>query len=134
MRCHWPSTRVDRSVPVLTNKNMRQILMHDSANNQAAPEGQVALTVSVDAKSLEELVRRIVTKTIGLSDWPAGRIALDEGEAAAACGVARHVLRDLRLAGRIQAKKLGRKYVYSRSDLLDALSDTSGACDCNRKE
>lgn len=108
--------------------------MQDNTTSQTISEGQVALTVSVDAKSLEELVRRIVTETIGLSDWPAGRIALDEGEAAAACGVARHVLRDLRLAGRIQAKKLGRKYVYSRPDLLNVLSDTSKAFDCNRKE
>jgi len=54
-------------------------------------------------------------------DWPNGRLALDEAEAARACGVGRHVLRDLRLAGKIKARKLGKKVIYTRTDLLIAL-------------
>jgi hypothetical protein len=56
-------------------------------------------------------------------DWPAGRVALTEEEAAAACGVGRHVLRDLRLAGRLQSLKLGRRNIYTRELLLAGLHD-----------
>ena len=55
--------------------------------------------------------------------------ARNEAEAAGACGVARHVLRDLRLSGRIKARKLGRKVVYTREDLMRALEETPERAD-----
>ena len=77
---------------------------------------------SVDRLALRGLVQEILREMVGLLDWPSDRLALDEAEAAAACGVARHVLRDLRLSGKINARKLGRKIVYTRGDLLTALA------------
>jgi DNA-binding FadR family transcriptional regulator len=75
---------------------------------------------------LRTLVRAVVAETLASCDWPPGRVSLTESEAAEACGVGRHVLRDLRLAGRVKARRLGRKIVYTRDDLLGALN---GAAD-----
>ena len=72
--------------------------------------------ISLDKEVLRELVQEVLAET-GPIDWPAGRVALDEAEAARACGVGRHVLRDLRLSGQIRTHKLGRKVVYTRGDL-----------------
>jgi hypothetical protein len=70
---------------------------------------------------IEAVVRQVVAEVLATIDWPQGRLALDESEAATACGVARHVLRDLRLAGKLPGRRLGRKIVYLRDDLLNAL-------------
>ncbi len=88
---------------------------------------QGAVQLTFDRTLLRELVQEVLRETVGLLDWPAGRIALDEEEAALACGVRRHVLRDLRLSGAIKAQKLGRKFVYTREDLLVALRSNGGA-------
>ena len=80
------------------------------------------MQLSVDPEEVRSIVREIVNQVLSAIDWPNGRVALDEAEAAQACGVGRHVLRDLRLAGKIKGRKLGRKIVYTREDLLNALS------------
>ena len=90
--------------------------------HQQDGESVPAVQFNLDRHLLRELVEEVLTEAISVLDWPAGRVALDEQEAAAACGVRRHVLRDLRLSGRIKAHKLGRKYVYTRDDLLTALN------------
>lgn len=82
---------------------------------------QAAVQLTFDRNVLRELVQEVLRETIGVMDWPTGRIALDEAEAAQACGVRRHVLRDLRLSGAIKAQKIGRKFVYTRADLLAVL-------------
>jgi hypothetical protein len=79
------------------------------------------MEVSLDKEALRGLIEEVLAEVVGVIDWPAGRVALDEAEAARVCGVARHVLRDLRLSGRIRARKLGRKIVYTREDLMRAL-------------
>jgi hypothetical protein len=53
---------------------------------------------------LHELVREIVSMTLAAIDWPVGRLALMELEAAEAWGVRRHVLRDLGLADSVSFK------------------------------
>lgn len=83
--------------------------------------GRPLMQISLDREAIRELVQEVLTEIGGVMDWPAGRVALDEAEAARACGVARHVLRDLRLSGQIKARKLGRKVVYTREDLMRAL-------------
>jgi hypothetical protein len=75
-----------------------------------------------DDEALSNLVRKIIGEIAAELGWPQGRVALTEQEAAAACGVGRHVLRDLRLAGRLEGTKLGRRVVYTRGQLLAALS------------
>ena len=79
-----------------------------------------------DKEELRRLVRNILAEISNPIDWPVGRVALDEAEAAKACGVGRRVLRDLRLSGKIKARMLGRRIVYTRGDLLAAL----GAATC----
>ena len=87
----------------------------------AAAAVRPLMEISFDKEALRGLIEEVLTEVIGVVDWPAGRVALDEAEAARACGVARHVLRDLRLSGRIRARKLGRKVVYTREDLMRAI-------------
>jgi hypothetical protein len=87
------------------------------------------MALSFDSEALRTLIREVLEEVVDMIGWPAGRIALDEAEAAAACGVARHVLRDLRLAGRIKGRKLGRKVVYTRQDLLRAFDAISEQAD-----
>ena len=81
------------------------------------------MRLQFDQDELRDLVREVVTEVVTAIDWPPGRLALDDAEAAQACGVARHVLRDLRLTGKIKGRKLGRKVVYTRDDLLAILTD-----------
>ena len=79
------------------------------------------MQIQFHADEIREIVRQVVAEVLAAIDWPTGRLTLTEVEAAAACGVARHVLRDLRLAGAIKARRIGRKAVYTRTDLLAAL-------------
>ncbi len=88
-----------------------------------------AVQLTFDRTLLRELVEEVLREAFSALDWPAGRIALDEAEAAQACGVGRHVLRDLRLSGAIKAQKIGRKFVYTRNDLLAALRFNHGGKD-----
>ena len=76
----------------------------------------------LDEKDLRQLVSQVVQQTLTALDWPQGRLTLTEVEAAAACGVGRHVLRDLRLLGKLKHVRLGKKVVYRRSDLIEAFA------------
>ncbi len=84
------------------------------------------MKVQFDQDDLRPLIREVMAEVLATCDWPQGRIALTEAEAASACGVNRHVLRDLRLAGKIMGRRLGKKVVYTRSDLLAALQALTG--------
>lgn len=48
-----------------------------------------------------------------------GRLGFTEEESARLLGLPKHVLRDARLRGEICAKRIGKRYVYSRATLLD---------------
>jgi hypothetical protein len=74
-----------------------------------------------DDETLANLIRKIIAEIAAELCWPPDRIALTESEAAAACGVGRHVLRDLRLAGKLNGTRLGRGVVYTRTQLLNGL-------------
>ena len=61
--------------------------------------------------------------------WPAGRVSLEEREAAEAVGVPYHVLRDARLRLRLPHSKVGRTVVYTAEQLrrgLDRMEQTHG--------
>lgn len=80
------------------------------------------IELRIDASELRPLIRQIVAEALAAIDerFPAdGRIAYSEGEAAALLGVARHVLRDSRLRGDIEAKRIGKGWRYSRPALLE---------------
>ena len=87
------------------------------------------MQIKFEREEFRCIVRELLKEVLVAMGWPAGRIALDEAKAAEACGVERHVLRDLRLAGKIPARRLGRKIVYLPSDLIAALDSlpSSGA-------
>lgn len=81
------------------------------------------MNFTIECDEIRGLVKEVVRESLGAIDWPSDRIALTEAEAAEALGVRRNVLRDLRLRGRIRAHRLGRRIVYSRRDILDALEN-----------
>lgn len=95
-----------------------------SSTNSDAPSAVVSLVVDRDA--LRSLVTEILSAQPNV-DWPSERLALTEEEAAAACGVGRHVLRDMRLNNQLPTRTLGRRVVYTRSDLLAALDAHAAA-------
>lgn len=80
-----------------------------------------SITLSLPKSAVRELIKDILEETLSVLSWPAGRVALNEVEAAEACGLKRTTLRDLRLAGRVKASRVGVKWVYTRDDLLRAL-------------
>lgn len=77
--------------------------------------------LQMEPTELREIVREVVSEVLAAIDWPEGRLALSEAEAAAACGLGRHVFRDLRLSGRLTSRRLGRRILYTRNDLLRVL-------------
>jgi hypothetical protein len=82
---------------------------------------QVPTTIQVDPAELREVLEIVVREILGLLDWPVGRLALTEPEAAQALGVPRHVLRDARLAGQLRGRRVGKRIVYTREDLVEYL-------------
>ncbi|RIK73197.1 MAG: hypothetical protein DCC68_25315 [Planctomycetota bacterium] len=65
------------------------------------------------------VVEEVVSKIGGVPD---DRLAFEESEAARLIGVPKHVLRDLRLSGGIEAKKCGKRALYRRETLLRYLA------------
>lgn len=77
--------------------------------------------IQVDPADLRPMLETVVREILGLLDWPVGRLALTEPEAAQAIGVPRHVLRDARLAGELRGRRVGKRVIYTRQDLLEYL-------------
>jgi hypothetical protein len=82
------------------------------------------MQLTIDRAELRDLLAEVVTETLAALDYPAGRIALTEAEAAAAVGRPQHCLRDARLRGELAGSKAGKAWVYQRSDLLAWLKST----------
>lgn len=81
--------------------------------------------LELDAKSLRPIIAEVVSATLSQRPeelLPAQRLAFPEAEAAALCGVPKHVLRDARLRGEVSGRLLGKKVVYERGELLRFLS------------
>lgn len=78
-------------------------------------------TIQVDPAELRDVLETVVREILELLDWPMGRIALTESEAAQSLGVPRHVLRDARLAGELCGRRVGKRVVYTREDLVEFL-------------
>ncbi len=80
------------------------------------------MNLHVDSQDLAPLVRAVVAEVLAQTEADQaklnGRLGYTEPEAAALLGVARHTLRDCRLRGEIQARMVGKRYVYSRDALL----------------
>ncbi|MGD9645072.1 MAG: helix-turn-helix domain-containing protein [Pirellulales bacterium] len=85
----------------------------------------------LDAADLRPLVQAVVDETLerlGEADarFGAKRLGLPEAAAAEALGLPRSTLRDLRLAGRTHAVKIGSRYVYDVAELRRLLEEGSG--------
>ena len=79
------------------------------------------IALSVDEDALRGVFQTILQESAASVDWPEGRLTLSEAEAALACGVGRHVLRDARLAGHLAHRRINRRVFYARQDLLEYL-------------
>ena len=80
------------------------------------------MQVSFDKAELQPIIETAVRATLAqVADENAqlgSRLAFSEAEAASLLGVKSHVLRDTRLRGEIQAKKVGKSFRYSRNQLV----------------
>ncbi len=74
------------------------------------------------ALAVRETIREIEGEHARLD----GRLGYTEREAAALLGLPQHVLRDCRLRGEIQARKAGKRFIYSRDEILRFLAATEG--------
>lgn len=85
------------------------------------------MQVTFEADDLRPIVEAVVAhlgdRLAPLDD----RIGVDEAEAARLLGLKKNVLRDARLRGEISAAKIGKKYVYMRSDLIALLQARKAA-------
>lgn len=86
---------------------------------------------SSDIENLRPLIAAVVAEVLDRAALPvsgrdAERLAWPEAEAAALLGVARHVLRDLRLRGEIRSTKVGGRVAYTRKHLTDYLLSHEG--------
>ena len=85
------------------------------------------MNLSFDETELKRILEAVMTEALARirADMTrlGGRLGFTEPEAAAAIGVAPHVLRDCRLRGEIGATKIGRRWVYSRESLLRLLGE-----------
>ena len=86
--------------------------------------------MKIDASDIAELrplidqaVRSTLVEIRAAEARTDGRLAYPEAEAAAMCGVERHTLRDLRLKGEITAKKIGKRWCYTRESLAKFLNE-----------
>ena len=82
----------------------------------------------IPTEDLGPLVKQIIAEVIEQTG-DATRLAWTEAEAAAVLGVNSHVLRDCRLRGEINATRIGKKYIYSRPQLIAFLSRRDDAQD-----
>ena len=80
-------------------------------------------TIVFTSDDLRPLVATIVAETLEqLAEadrkLPDGRLGFPESEASQRLGVAQHVLRDARLRGEIKGKRVGKRIMYSRDELM----------------
>lgn len=81
-----------------------------------------------DIADLAPVIREVVRATLAElqaadAKFGTGRIGFTEAEAAAAMGLQRHCLSDARRRGEISARRVGKKYVYSRETLARYLAE-----------
>ena len=70
-----------------------------------------------DVAELDAAIERITARVLDRFG-DANRIAYTEPEAASLFGFAPHVVRDARIRGELKGSKLGKKWCYSRAELL----------------
>lgn len=85
------------------------------------------MKLSFDAVDLDPVVRAVVAEVLAQHDATdaklGNRLAFPEPEAAALLGIAPHVLRDARRRGEVMAKRVGKRFLYSREGLARWLNE-----------
>lgn len=88
------------------------------------------MKLDLDADELRPLVREIVSQTIDhlaqtetRLDRMGERLGFTEPEAAELLGIKPHVLSDARRRGEVQAKLIGKRFIYSRDGLRRYLAE-----------
>jgi hypothetical protein len=94
---------------------------HSSLNLPEISGGAVVMNLTLSREILRALIAEVFREVLPQLDWPRERLALSEAEAAQAIGVGRHVLRDLRLRGLIEVPRIGKRVIYTRAKLLQAI-------------
>jgi hypothetical protein len=74
-----------------------------------------------DINELKPVLKETVLVILAEIDGDRDRIGLLEPEAAASLGIPQHVLGDARRRGEINARKIGKQYVYSKKTLREWL-------------
>jgi hypothetical protein len=86
------------------------------------------MQIHLEREELKSVVAEVVTEMVdrfGDDD----QIAYTEEQAAGKLGIAKHVLRDERLKGRIKPGKSGRNWLYSRKMLLEYVEQNQATTD-----
>jgi hypothetical protein len=86
--------------------------------------------MKLDASDIDDLrpvIAAVVGEVLERLNGHAGklgdRLAFPEAEAAALCGLPKHVLRDARLRGEIRGKRCGKGVLITRAELLRYLTE-----------
>ena len=83
------------------------------------------MRIDLEPESLRPLIEMVVQQMLSemgtIASKLDGRLSFPEAEAAELLGVERHVLRDARLRGEIEAAKVGKRVVYTPMQLREYL-------------
>ena len=100
------------------NRQQRRTLRPIRSLGKTATVAQFEMPkLEINTDELRPLVQAVVAETLaqanGVVEKLHGRLGFPEAEAAALLGVERHVLRDARLRGEIEASRVGKRIVYT---------------------
>lgn len=97
------------------------------ARTEAASDHSTGISLQVDPKRLQPLIRQVVTETVVQLEADRAKLndklAYSEADAAPLLGLQCHQLRDALLAGKIGCSRIaGRRIRYPREDWLNYLT------------
>jgi len=100
--------------------------MDTPAKMQQRAETPAVAQLQIDSAAFRAVIDDAITATlqrIEAQRGQDGRLGYTEAEAAALLGVRPYVLRDARLRGEVHARKIGKRYIYPRAELLRYLGE-----------
>ena len=79
------------------------------------------MPIKIDAEDFQPLIEQCVRRAVEEMDSRNGRLSYGEAEAASLIGVSKAALRNARYRGEVKATRLGKNWLYRRTDLLEFL-------------